>query len=71
MVVPPQVLLFHQPSDPLLDHAHLGHKVVLDRIDRLGLERLVRELLFGFHYPDDRGVKVVLAVRVNVRLRAL
>ena len=71
VVVPPQILLFHQSNDPLLDHVHLGHKVILDRIDRLRLERLVRELLFGFHDPHDRGVEVVFAVRVDVRLRAL
>lgn len=70
VVVPLQILLFHQPNDPLLDHIHLGHKVALDRLDRLRLDRLVRELFFRFHDPNDRGVEVVLAVRVNVRLRA-
>lgn len=56
--------------DPLLDHVHLGHKVVLDRFDRRCLERLIVELLFGFHDPNDRSVKIMFSVRVNVRLRA-
>lgn len=70
VLVPPQILLLHQPVDPLLNHVHLGHEVTLDRIDRLRFECLVGELLLGFHNPNDGGVKIVLAVRVNVRLRA-
>ena len=70
MIIPPHVLLLHQPIDPLFDHAHLGHKVALDRLDRLRLERLVMEFLFGFHDADDRSVEVMLAVRVDVRLCA-
>ena len=69
LLVPPQILLLHQPHDPLLDHVHLGYEMVLDRLDRLRLQRLVTQLLFRLHDPYDRRVEIVLAVRVNVRLR--
>ena len=70
-IVPLQIILLHQPLDPLLDAADFGHKVTLDGLDHGHLEFLVCQLLLRLHRPDDRGVQVILAIALDQDLRAM
>ena len=65
-----QVILFDEALYALLDAAYVGYEMLLDRLDRLGLELLVHELLARLHDAHDGRVEVVLAVAFDGRLRA-
>ena len=71
ILVPPQILLLHQPRNALLNHHHLGHEMALDGFDRLRLELFIRELFLRFHDSHNGSVEIMLPVAVDMRLRTL
>lgn len=71
LVLPRQVVLFHQTVDALLDARDVRQEVLLDSLNSRCLELLVVQLFLALHDTHDRRVQGELAIAFNKSLCAL